>query len=175
MEDNKNAEDEIKDEIKSKFGFNLKNMDLKSIVNPTSIAEGIKELILKEVAKYKSVIHLTTVIGELGTERKLLSKKQKVNIKFQTIYHDGEKFKITEKKSLRHYTNLDLMSGGMISRLFIDIITNSSITHNVPKEEIQIFFQIEQNDELKVKLIRNKQPKNIVEEISIEEIFSVLN
>lgn len=98
-----------------------------------------------------------------------------MNIKFQTIYHDGEKFKITEKKSLRHYTNLDLMSGGMISRLFIDIITNSSITHNVPKEEIQIFFQIEQNDELKVKLIRNKQPKNIVEEISIEEIFSVLN
>lgn len=75
MEDNKNAEDEIKDEIKSKFGFNLKNMDLKSIVNPTSIAEGIKELILKEVAKYKSVIHLTTVIGELGTEKKLLSKK----------------------------------------------------------------------------------------------------
>jgi hypothetical protein len=177
---NENEEKEIQDDLKRKFGINVNvGETIKKFNITTDVVEGaIMKLLNEERIKHAVKFTDINVRVYLVEKKKLLSSKKAHKLRLKTTWiKDGTLHFDPEDRKLMSYTDVDLLAGGMISRIFADILSDFYEGHqDVIKDKLDtsIYIQFEIVDGepcLAMNFVNGKNPKHIIEKLDMSKIF----
>lgn len=167
---------EVENEVKKFFGTKI---DIEKLgITPERVETGIMELLLKEKELHKSRFSEIWVRLFLIDGKKMLVGKKVKKLRLKTYWVENDELNQNpENRKLMSYTDLDLLMGGMLSRLFVDLIKNFAIQNphiEIELNDISIYFQFDVSTgepRLAINYVRGSNPMNVLEAIDLNQIF----
>lgn len=168
---------DLEKKVKKQFGFDV---DISKMgISDKTVTTALMDLLNKEREKHNAKIESIWVRAFLVQRRRVFGNSPKYKLRLRTIWKDENNFlqQSPKEHTLGYYTSIDTFSGGAISRLFCQIISEfqSGNVDKIPNvEDASIFFQFSKKDKetkLEVNFVNGKNPNNVIEEIDFKTIF----
>jgi hypothetical protein len=167
----------LEKDIKKRLGFSV---DISKFNISVDMIEGaIMGLLEKERSERKAKLRGIFVRGFLVKKKKVFRKTEAEKLRLRTYWFDeNNKLQFDqEDRKLSSYTEVDLLSGGLISRIFVDILKAFYQDHPTKIKTLMdtsIIFQyevVEDEPKLSVTITDGPNPQNVVDKVDFNTIF----
>lgn len=168
---------DIQRQVKRQTGLDL---DISKLgITAEKVSGAIMNLLNQEREKKNAKIGGIFIRAFLVDKKKFIRSGTKKKLRLKTYWYsaDGNLNVDQNERKLGEYASEDNLTGGMISRMFVQIITeyqagNSDLVPDINEACIYFQFEIKNGEpDLACNFVNGLNPENIVTKIDFNEIF----